>query len=462
MADASGATDLEIEITPLPFGATTTLNCVDPTPDDGSWSCLWQPGSLTNLTGFDLRARAQDRFGNISGWSPVHHLIVDTTPPTITADAAVGDYLADGFINTAELVWRGRAEDDHEVNRVAVCLDGVYTTGCATASVSLPAPTVAWLHDFSAALTGDGISQTVSFHGFDAVGNRSLTPLVRTFTVDTVPPVINVAQPVHVGGFLGIAEMQVYSGTVSDGGGVARMAALVVPPDGFLRAEPIALSGAGWRYSPRLDQLGQYLIQITATDRAGNISSTGLFTLVVTNRPPLTLDDSYATTADLSFTIKTPGVLVNDTDPDGDALTVVAYDNPSALGAGVYFTPQGEFEYDPTGSPILAALLPGESMTDTLAYTVGDGHGNTVSATVYVLVSAGRFAGCAVADVNRDDRANIVDIGLVTGHWGLTASDPGWNPAYDVVVNGVIDVADVSAAAACWGYAAPRAARGSD
>ena len=240
------------------------------------------------------------------------------------------------------------------------------------------------------------------------------------------------------------------------------MMALIVPPDGILRVEPIALSGAAWRYSPRLDQLGEYLIQITATDRAGNIGSMGLFTLVVTNRPPLTLDDSYATTADLSFTIKIPGVLANDTDPDGDALTVVAYDNPSALGAGVYLIPQGEFEYDPTGSPVLAALLPGESMTDTLDYTVDDGHGNTVSATVYVLVSAGRFAGCAVADVNSDDRANIVDIGLVTGHWGLTSSDPGWDPVYDVVVNGVIDVADVSAAAACWGYVARRASIGAD
>ncbi|QLQ05229.1 MAG: hypothetical protein HZY76_03360 [Anaerolineae bacterium] len=44
----------------------TTLNCVDPTPDDNSWACTWQPGSLAGLTGFDLRARASDRFGNTS------------------------------------------------------------------------------------------------------------------------------------------------------------------------------------------------------------------------------------------------------------------------------------------------------------------------------------------------------------------------------------------------------------
>ncbi|MCB0240061.1 MAG: hypothetical protein KDH08_15760, partial [Anaerolineae bacterium] len=177
VADESGATDIEIEITPLPSGPVTTVNCVDPTPEDSAWSCLWQPGDLTGLTGFDLRARATDRYGNQSGWSPVHHLIVDTSPPTVTLDATVDDFLADGFINGAELIWNGAAEDDYEVRRVAVCLDDVYTTGCEPANSSLPAPSVTWQYDFNSVLAGDGISQTVSLHGFDAVGNRSVTPL---------------------------------------------------------------------------------------------------------------------------------------------------------------------------------------------------------------------------------------------------------------------------------------------
>jgi len=54
-------------------------------------------------------------------------------------------------------------------------------------------------------------------------------------------------------------------------------------------------------------------------------------------------------------------------------------------------------------------------------------------------------------DVNEDQRVDIVDIGLVSAHWGLAAGDPGWDPRYDVVVNGVIDVADLSAVAGCWG-----------
>jgi hypothetical protein len=283
VADASGATDLEIEITPLPAGATTTLHCVDPTPEDGAWACPWQPGSLAGLSGFDLRARASDRFGNTSAWSPVHPLIVDNAPPTVQVDAAVDGYLADGFISAAELVWSGAAQDNREVRRVAVCLDGLFNTGCASAAISQPAASVTWLHDFSGALAGDGITQTVSLHGFDGVGNRS-APLARTFLVDTVPPQLAVLQfPTARGADLAAsAAGQAFSGTVSDGGGLAQMQALVTLPDGVVRAEPIAVNGNSWSYIPTQDQLGEYLIRITATDLAGNSSSAGLFALTVT------------------------------------------------------------------------------------------------------------------------------------------------------------------------------------
>jgi VCBS repeat-containing protein len=216
--------------------------------------------------------------------------------------------------------------------------------------------------------------------------------------------------------------------------------------------EPVMLQGANWHYAPVLDQLGEYLIQITARDLAGNVSSVGTFRLLVTNRPPLVLDDSYATLVDQVLVVDAPGVLANDSDPDNDPLSVVAYDNPSTLGASVVISADGAFTYDPTVSPVLAGLLPGATLTDTLAYSVADGSGNTVSATVSVAVSRAPVGNCNLVDVNGDAQVGIVDIGLVTGRWGLTAADPGWDPIYDVIVNGVIDVVDVAAVAGCWGY----------
>ncbi|QLQ04595.1 MAG: carboxypeptidase regulatory-like domain-containing protein [Anaerolineae bacterium] len=50
--------------------------------------------------------------------------------------------------------------------------------------------------------------------------------------------------------------------------------------------------------------------------------------------------------------------------------------------------------------------------------------------------------GCGVA---------INDVQLVAAHWGLTSGSPGWHPVYDLVPNGVIDAADIAAAASAWG-----------
>lgn len=79
-------------------------------------------------------------------------------------------------------------------------------------------------------------------------------------------------------------------------------------------------------------------------------------------------------------------VLNNDTDADGDALTVSAFQNTSDLGATVTVNPNGSFTYDPTASPALQALDDGQSLVDTFTYTATDGSGFD-TATVSVLVA---------------------------------------------------------------------------
>jgi hypothetical protein len=71
-------------------------------------------------------------------------------------------------------------------------------------------------------------------------------------------------------------------------------------------------------------------------------------------------------------------VLANDSDPDGDALTVSAYDGTSAEGGAVQCTDAGVCTYGP---PV------GFIGTDTFAYTVSDGNGGTDSAGVNVTVN---------------------------------------------------------------------------
>ncbi len=106
------------------------------------------------------------------------------------------------------------------------------------------------------------------------------------------------------------------------------------------------------------------------------------------NDRPIANDDTVTTTEDTVLNIPAAGVLGNDTDPDtSDTLTVIAYDNPSTLGAVVTVNANGSYSYDPTGSAIFQALAVNEFLLDTFNYTVSDGKGGTDNATVNINVT---------------------------------------------------------------------------
>ncbi len=113
-----------------------------------------------------------------------------------------------------------------------------------------------------------------------------------------------------------------------------------------------------------------------------------------TNGPPTATDDSYDTAADTVLTLSAEtGVLANDTDPDGDPLTVVAVDGEGgdvgrrlALASGALLTVEadGALVYDPNGS--FEDLSAGDETSDAFAYTVSDGDA-TDTAVVTMTVS---------------------------------------------------------------------------
>lgn len=88
-----------------------------------------------------------------------------------------------------------------------------------------------------------------------------------------------------------------------------------------------------------------------------------------------------------SLDVMARGLLANDTDPDGDPLTVTGFDSTSANGAAVSVNPDGSFTYDPTGVPAIEALDAGQTLTDTFTYTIDDGNGETDTATATVFVA---------------------------------------------------------------------------
>jgi hypothetical protein len=98
----------------------------------------------------------------------------------------------------------------------------------------------------------------------------------------------------------------------------------------------------------------------------------------VNNLAPIANDDKYLAFKDTPLVIPVDkGVLGNDTDPDGDALTVTS-NTPPSHGA-VVVNADGSFTYTPNA---------GYFGKDSFDYTIDDGNGNTSTATVDLYVDA--------------------------------------------------------------------------
>ena len=116
---------------------------------------------------------------------------------------------------------------------------------------------------------------------------------------------------------------------------------------------------------------GSYAIVVTARDPS-NASTTQRFTLTATNPVPTAVNDSATTTEDTAVAI---AVLANDTDPDGDPLTVTA---ASALHGTVVRNADGTLTYTPNAN---------YNGTDTISYAISDGQGGVSNATVAVTIT---------------------------------------------------------------------------
>ena len=73
----------------------------------------------------------------------------------------------------------------------------------------------------------------------------------------------------------------------------------------------------------------------------GSDDATVTITVTGVNDGPTAVNDSGTTDEDTVLNGAAPGVLGNDTDPDGDSLTVTGYDATSAEGAEVRGNAEG-------------------------------------------------------------------------------------------------------------------------
>ena len=130
-----------------------------------------------------------------------------------------------------------------------------------------------------------------------------------------------------------------------------------------------------YTFTPAADYHGTVpVIGYTVTD--GSLTSSSTLTLAITsvNDAPDAVNDLASTPINAGITIP---VLANDTDRDGDTLTVTAATLANPAQGSVTVNPDGTLAFVP------AANFTG---TATITYTVSDGHGGTDTATVTVNV----------------------------------------------------------------------------
>ena len=133
------------------------------------------------------------------------------------------------------------------------------------------------------------------------------------------------------------------------------------------------------KYTPNDDYVGSDSFTYTITDSNGK-TSTATVNVTVTNNQcqtsneaPVAVNDSATTEQGQMVALNT---LANDSDPDGDTLTITNVANPAngtaeIVGGQIIYTPNANF----VG-------------TETFEYTISDGEGNTATATETVVITA--------------------------------------------------------------------------
>jgi VCBS repeat-containing protein len=175
--------------------------------------------------------------------------------------------------------------------------------------------------------------------------------------------------------------------TTATAGALYLYQARATDPDGTAIAWSLDAAPAGMTvgastglvtWTPGAGQEGANAVTARATDGSGQWA-TQPFTIQVAaaNQPPVAAADAYPATSGVALSAAAPGVLANDSDPDGDPITAVLVSGP-AHGV-LAIAADGAFTYTASA---------GYSGTDAFTYAPSDGQLLGAAATVTITVQA--------------------------------------------------------------------------
>lgn len=279
------------------------------------------------------------------------NISVVNSPPTAGADEAT--------------VSRGQAVS------IAVLDNDEDADGSQLTLVSVSSPTFG-----SASISGDSVVYTADT---EQLGVATMMYTVRDSDGATATAQINVtvrnSPPTAIADSASVArggtvDIEVLANDSDADGTELTVRSITSPMNGsaFIRDKAVVV------YSPAAGFGGTEMFSYEVVDQDGDVA-TATITVTVANGVPIAVNDSAQTVKDTAVVID---VLANDSDPDGDTLTVVAV-APQLTGFGTV-----EIQSDNT---ILYTPNPGWWGGDEFTYTISDGFGGEASAQVTLTIT---------------------------------------------------------------------------
>ncbi|HEX4418160.1 MAG TPA: Ig-like domain-containing protein [Kofleriaceae bacterium] len=267
----------------------------------------------------------------------------------------------------------------------------------AIASVTQPA------HGSVAIVSGHEVSYTPALHyvGADAFTYTIADPSGATATATVTLAIASVnAAPVAVDDAAmldedTVATLDVVANDSDPNGDALEIIAITQPAHGSA-----AIADAHHvTYTPAANYHGPDAFSYTIADPSG-ATATATVGLVINSvdDPPVAVDDAASLDEDTAATI---AVTANDSDVDGDALTVTSVTQPAHGSAAI--ADATHVTYTPA---------PNYHGGDAFTYTISDGQGGTATATVTLAIASVNDAPVAVADLASllEDGSVVIDV----------------------------------------------------
>lgn len=357
-SDLEGST-LTASVVTLPTNGTVTLNA------NGSF--VYTP--TTGFTGTD-RFIYQASDGTASS-------NLATASITVTANVNVApvanndDYTVLAGIPRTIAVNQGVLNNDTDANSDP--LTATTVTGPARGQLTL-SPNGSFVYTPNAGFTG---SDVFTYRVSDGTATSNTATVSLTVVTNTPPVVANDTYRVAVNGTLSQDELQGVLLNDTDAETVDTLTAVLVQStaNGSLTLNP----DGSFVYRPTANFQGVDTFTYRANDGVVASTATATVTLSVTNNtPPIGVTETYSAVSGLPLTVgDVTGILLNDTDPDGQDLTATIVSQPTRGTLSNVDTLAGSFVYTPNT---------GFTGVDTFVYRASDGQDLSSPTTVTISV----------------------------------------------------------------------------